>query len=118
MATWPVTLPTKPLLSGNARTLPNVVIRTPNATGPVKVRRRTTAGEMPETYQYLLDSAAKRETFETFFNSTLAGGALTWTMTHPDLGTTRTFRFTAPPTIVAVAKNKYLVTVAWEVLPE
>jgi hypothetical protein len=88
------------------------------SSGPAKVRRRFTAGIRPGHYQYIM-TLAQLATFKIFFEDTCEGGALTWTMTHPVLGGTATFRFVTEPTFAAIKTKTARVVVSfdYEVLP-
>lgn len=116
MAVWPVTLPTKPLYAGNEEQLPDLVIRTQMTTGPEKVRRRFTSGVRRGHWEWLM-TTAQLSTFKTFFEDTCAGGALTWTITHPIFGGTATLRFVGQPKYAMVSASRARVAFDYEVLP-
>jgi hypothetical protein len=99
---WPITLTTRILLEGYSENWAENVIRSPMDIGPAKVRRRTTAAPylMTMVQHY---TTAHVATFSTFFNTTLASGALSFTITHPRTGGSVEARYTAPPRITPLA---------------
>lgn len=94
MATWPSTLPPIRLPVQSSRQ--DGTIRTSMETGPQKVRRRFTATSRYYSFPLRM-TGAQFATLETFFDDTLGGGALTFTMDDPHTGSSETFRFQAPP---------------------
>ena len=116
MTTWPNTLPPAPLLGGFHETVPNSTIRTDREQGPAKVRQRTTAAVRSLSVQYLM-SKAQIDTLETFYQTTLQGGAYSFTFTHPRTGNAVTCRFTKPPEYTTTNGNFFHVAVDLEVLP-
>lgn len=82
MATWPSSLPQKPLAEGFAESSAPNVIRTENDAGPTNARRRYTVPV--KRYQMrLLLTTAQVATFETFHESTLASGVLPFDWLDP-----------------------------------
>ena len=90
MPAWPGTLPTEPTRVSSLAS-PSSLIRTEVTTGPPKVRRRTTAAETPWRMQWILTTTQKN-TFKTFWQTTLYHGSLSFTMTDPETGSTASFR--------------------------
>jgi hypothetical protein len=94
-ASWPSSLPVYVLEQGYAEKLPEQTIETQVDAGIAKVRRRYTAANRMFNITLQL-SNAQAETFETFYESTLAGGSLPFDWRHPRYGTAVTFRFRKP----------------------
>lgn len=113
---WPGSLPALPLLNWSGR-LPQVSIRTKTDTGPAKMRRRYTAGVTNFSGLSLLVTAAQRDTFETFYNDTLAGGTLRFEWQRPDTGATVEMRFTSPAQFRPINHQTYRVVFDIEALP-
>lgn len=91
---WPSTLPQAWLNEGYQETMPDVMIRTEMDAGPAKSRRRFTAQVTPIKAAMLLTTAEKGY-LETFFNTTTAGGSLSFTFPHDGADV---LRFTTAPT--------------------
>lgn len=113
---WPVALPQAPLVSGFGEKPPETTIRTQMDTGAAKVRQRTTAGARPMDTVFLM-TTAQVATFETFFNTTLSGGSLSFEWTHPRTGTTGTFRIKSTPDYKPVGATHWHVSMQMEQLP-
>lgn len=73
-ATWPLTLPQSPLLSGYTETMPSTLLRSDTDTGPAKVRRRGNAKPVVVQASYIL-STEQVELLDTFVYETIGGGA-------------------------------------------
>lgn len=95
MATWPASLPQRPLRDSWQEVEGWGVIESPPDIGPVLTRPRFTATEKPRSAEFNLDSAQKAA-METFFRSDLAGGALPFDASWD--GTSRSYRLVAAPT--------------------
>ena len=113
---WPITLPTAPLMEGNAETAPNTVIRTSMDVGPPKMRQRSTAGYYTQAYNFHM-TKAQLDTLMTFYVTTCAGGATDFEFTHPRLATTQNMRFIAPPSWNKLTATIYRVAISLEMLP-
>lgn len=116
MADWPASLPQNPMKQGYSESPPNTVQRTNMDAGPPKVRRRFTAGVRPFNMDIKL-SPTQTETLDVFYNSTTNGGADPFTWKHPRTGITVSFRFIAPPEYTPTSGNKFIASLALEVLP-
>lgn len=112
---WPITLPSRPLLTGYEETLGDGTLRTQTDVGPAKVRQRYTAVSDRLTVQYNLSSVEVVDLVD-FYKISTAGGALAFDYQHPRTGATVQVRFLSPPSIVP-SGNRYRVTVRLEVLP-
>lgn len=95
MPVWPGSL--DDFMLGAKETLQHGVIRTDMDAGPVKVRRRFTAVSRFISCEIMLRTVAQRSAFDTFFNTTLAGGSLSFEHDDPKDGTTADYRFAGPP---------------------
>lgn len=88
---WPAALPQCPLRPMSRTPLPNV-ISFGTEVGPGKLRRRSAARVKSHALAFLL-TGAQRAVFETFFESDLCDGALSFRWLDPVAGTTGTWRF-------------------------
>lgn len=115
---WPSSvLPAKPLRVGSiSETTPNIVVRTQMDAGPAKVRRRFTAGVRPFKLGLNLNST-ELDFFDTFFVTTLQGGALSFNWTHPRSSSTGEFRFVGQPVYSPLGSTLYHVEFDVELLP-
>jgi len=101
---WPASLPQEPLAQGFSERAPNTLIRTTMEAGPPKARRRFTAGVRNIECQLRL-TPAQTATLDLFFDTTIAGGALSFDWKHPRDGAPATFRFVEPPSYTPVARG-------------
>ena len=85
MPAWPATLPQSPLLDSYSEEAGDNVIRSPMDMGPPKRRRRFTARVDKLNLSYVM-TTAQFATFETFWRTDLADGALPIDMNHPRTG--------------------------------
>lgn len=86
-ATWPLSLPQGALLAGLTETPPKTALRTEMDQGPAKTRRRFNSGVRKFTIPITMTDD-QVETFDVFYNVTLAGGSLSFNYKHPRLKTT------------------------------
>lgn len=127
MPTWPGGLPQEQFLPlSYARR--DVRLRTPNDTGPVNQRKRYTAAAK-EVSLLLVFTGAELNTFESFWQTDLGEGALSFDWTDPVApdttagAPTTTFRFIEPPVFAAVrgdansADRLYQATARLEIMP-
>jgi hypothetical protein len=83
-------------VDGYEEQLADTSLRTQMDAGPAKVRRRFTAGVT--TFQVSLPmTTAQVATFETFFSTTIAGGALAFDWVHPRTRAAVSMRIVTPP---------------------
>jgi len=113
---WPVTLPTSPLMRGFSESGEDQTVRTSMDVGPGKVRRRLTAGVRDMTWPFLL-TTAQIATLDTFFYTTLLGGALPFTHPDPRTGTSKSWRFTEKPEYRPESATKWSTVLKVEQLP-
>jgi hypothetical protein len=116
MANWPLTLPQAPIAEGYQESPGETLIRAPMDVGPPKQRRGYTAG-VPQLMLTWELEGSEVDTFETFFEETLEGGALSFELPHPRLGGSITVRFVKPPAWRPVAGIGWQVQTIVEVLP-
>ena len=113
MAVWPATLP-QYFEVGVQDTRQQGFIRSQTDTGPYKQRKRFTA-----TSRFLsgtmLMTGTQRATFETFYKTTLEEGTSEFDFIDPADFSTCSARFTAPPTLSAVAGGDTSGTAQWRV---
>lgn len=116
MATWPATLPDTILKEAYSETPPDLLVRTEMDQGSAKVRRWGTGNVRPIQGQIRM-TQAQVATLDTFYNTTLEGGALRFDWTHPRTGASEEFRFAAPPTYQSGGGAIWRVQVQLEVMP-
>lgn len=87
MATWPASLPTMPIAGGYGEKPQSQVLRSDMDAGPVKTRRRFTAGTRELAYSHRV-TLAQADTFEDFFYNDIAAGALPFDIEQPRTGQT------------------------------
>ena len=113
---WSATLPQELFVAGYGQSAPAVTIKSSMDAGPAKVRRRFTAGISPVSGTMIM-TAAQLATFQTFYNTTLLGGALRFSWTTPPAHTVACeMRFTEAPSWTKV-EAEYEVSLSLEVLP-
>lgn len=112
---WPVSLPQSFLIRGFSEEIPDTSITTQMQSGVSKKRQLYTGASNPISGNLYMTSA-QTSTLDTFYNSTLQGGSLKFTWTHPRTGATETFRFRGPPAY-SPAGVDWLVAVDLEILP-
>ena len=115
MASWPGTLPATPLLRGYAESPPDLTIRTQMDQGPAKIRRRFTAAPRPMRFAFNM-TTAQIAILDTFYVTTLSGGALTFTFTNPRTAATDTYRFLSPPTYTPWSGSYWRVELDLEIV--
>lgn len=114
---WPPTLRFFIAHDGLSRSGPlGGTIRTQMDTGPAKVRRRFTAA--PRRFTGVTPKMTKAElaTFESFYETTLAMGALSFTAEDPLDCTSKTFRFVSGYEVVPTGRS-FRVSAELEILP-
>lgn len=116
MPSWPGTLPSKPLEEAFKETAPNMVVRTQMDAGPAKIRRRFTAAPRPMTMQFSLTST-QVAALDTFYVTTLTGGADEFDWNDPRTNSSESFRFLAPPEYTPAGGDNWTATVSLELMP-
>lgn len=120
MPTWPATLPQTPPIDGVQIAGPrNSFTRVEMSAGPPQQRRTSTAAPRPATLTFTHLTAAQIATFESFFETDLESGALSFTMPHPITDASETWRFTqtgTPYSISHATRSLYQLTITLEML--
>lgn len=118
MPTWPGTLPDYALKKGySEQIVPATTLRSPMESGARKRRRRFTTG--PKLIRITMPlTDAQITIFQSFYETDLEGGALSFTFTHPrtDASVTVAFR-EEPKPIVPEGATTYYLEMTLEVLP-
>lgn len=115
MPTWPATLPQTPRREGFSRSKADARLRTSMDAGPDKVRRRYTSVPGLLACVFYM-TTAQLATFDTFYDTTLLEGSVTFTWTHPITGTSITCRVKDVPQVTPRGLG-WLVAMTIEVLP-
>src|SRR5437870_11881029 len=108
MAVWPASLPQTVFADGYKEEFPMNALRTQMDAGPPKMRRRYTAAFRPFTGTEIF-TTAQVATLDTFFVTTLQGGALAFDWSHPRTGAAASVRFTKPPVVTSLGGGVYRV---------
>lgn len=116
MPTWPASLPQQVEMTDFQETVPNMLIRSSTDTGPPKVRRRFSAGVRPINGRQLL-TKAQVATLDTFYVTTLTGGALAFDWVHPRTQAAASLRFVGPPVYTCLGPDAYYAAYQLEILP-
>ena len=104
MAVWPALLPQCPLREGYQATEGWAVIQAP-VEGPQLTRLRYTATPRPRVASFYLDTNALRATWETFYYTTIAQGALPFDAAFEGGGTVYEYRIVGAPEIAPMGKK-------------
>lgn len=111
---WPAGINQDVMRNGFGEGFPDRVVRSENDTGPSKRRPRFTAAPSPYTYVLFL-SGAELTLFRTFFDSSLAGGALSFNFTNPRTQLLQEFTFRRTPReVTVVGHDLYALTMELE----
>lgn len=115
---WPGTLPAYVLEQGYSEQVADQLLETQMDAGSAKTRRRYTRNNRVFTVEIAMDET-QSQSFETFFDTTLAGGSLAFDWLHPRRRTTMTFKFRHPvPKLVEVNGSKRVWQCALEALTD
>lgn len=116
---WPPSLPRSPRPDGYTERPGLNILRTPVDAGPAKQRRRSNRPDQISCVFRL--TATELATFQTFVNSTLAGGTLRFGMPHPRTGVMSEVRLVPADdgvySLSIVGSRIYDVSLTLEVLP-
>jgi len=120
MPAWPATLPQDQFL-GLIDVDQDAVLRTPMDTGPPTRRNRFNAITRTVDVPLTVDGA-QRQTFDTFFRTTLKNGALAFDWEDPVTDVIVSFAFRGPPSWVllsggAVSDRRWGSTLNLEIQP-
>ncbi len=117
MPAWPGTVPQFVLRENYSEDFGQNLLRSSMDTGPAKRRRRFTA--VPKTLNVMMVmTSAELDIFETFYNTTLGGGALSFTFTHPRTDVVESVAFVEPVRdVTPEGASTYFLSMKLEVLP-
>ena len=115
MAAWPGTLPDFFQVGGYKELGANNILRSDMDVGPAKVRRRTTSNVRPVVGNMWL-TTAQYTALKTFFETTQAYGALSFTMDDAH-GVSKTWRFVRPPAYRTLGPENWQVQLNLEEMP-
>ena len=113
--TFPATLQDKLNVSGFTFGLGNTTTRSSMDVGPAKVRRRFTTPIDQVSSTITIDYDDWSILYD-FYNTTLAGGSLTFLYDHPMTGVETEFRFVQPPTASPMGGRTFSVSFTWEIV--
>lgn len=114
---WPASLPQRLEREGHSQGPADNRIKSQPETGPAKRRRRSTAAVKPLSGRMTM-SAAQFTAFETFYEMTLAEGALPFTFPDPMGGSALLVRFSDDAwEFDNIGAGFYRVSLSLEVLP-
>jgi len=116
MSTWPVSLPSYPLVNGFSESIPETTVRTEMDQGPAKIRQRTTASIRKMQMSFLLNKT-QTQALDTFYITTLNGGSTSFTFTHPRTDASISCRFTQPPEYTSTNGDYFNAGIELEILP-
>lgn len=102
MATWPATLPQRPLREGFQEQTVDILLRSPMDAGPPKTRPRYRSAPRDFALPMVL-TTAQRATLETFYETTLNFGVDPFDWVHPVEETSAELMFIARPGYTSVA---------------
>ena len=113
---YPSTLQDKLNVAGFSHKIGGTSISSQMEVGPAKKRRRFTKGI--DLFQSTINmDIDDYNTLRNFYNTTLAGGTLTFNFDHPFTGTTSEFRFVGEPTMTPLGGREFRVQQTWELMP-
>ncbi len=120
MATWPASLPTEGF-SGVSDQRNPAILRSKMDQGPAKQRQIFTAA-VRELSVPMFFTGTERQTFDTFFITTLSEGALSFDWVDPVTDATISMRFMEPPSFQHIgggtpADRTWQATFKLEILP-
>lgn len=115
MAAWPSSLP-RLLAPGYSESPQDQTLRTEMDAGPAKVRRRFSAAVTEQQIRLLLTDA-QLATFESFWDTDLAGGALSIDWDDPRTGSAVHVRPVGRYTVTMQSVDYWWVSFVGEVLP-
>ena len=105
------------LLFPNKENPQDLTIRSEVDVGPPKVRKRYTAGIVIFSGLVYRMTKANVATFQTFYVTTINGGATAFDLPHPRTAATVSARITSAPTYTALSDDIFDIAVDMEVLP-
>lgn len=119
MPAWPCALPQYVFVPGYEERFRDTVLRSPMDAGPAKTRRRQTAA--PKTFKGTVPMTASQVAiFETFFETEIGDGALSFDWVHPRTQAAATLRLVTPPpprVVPEAGGGTWTVSFDFEILP-
>ena len=115
-ANWPASLPQAFKLNTYQPARADNLLRTPVDVGPSKTRRRSLVASRVERGAMDM-TRAQWATLVTFYDTTLSGGTLQYSMFDPLGGASREVKFNAPPEPSGSGAGRFVVALEIEVLP-
>lgn len=112
---WPVSLQ-QTLNSDFSYKKGDSLLRSSNDIGPDKVRRRSTVS-VPTLSASIHLTTAQYSVLDYFYETSLNGGAKTFSFVHPISGLTKEFRFSSPPAFRYLGAGKWICSMEWEEMP-
>ncbi len=118
MPTWPVTLPQTPLEQAYEETMRVSQVRSSIDGLPI-VQRQRSPGYAKPINLVLQMTSAQVDTFQSFYQTDLGHGAVSFVWTHPRTGVTVNVRCIGGqvPKTVPIGHDTYHVTCAAELMP-
>jgi len=121
MPAWPASLPQKQFLGVSEKDDESRLVSAMDA-GPALVRNRFTAVPRVISTSIVL-TGTQRQTFDTFYRTTLSNGTLSFTWTEPVADAAATFRFKSNPEWQCIVSSStpanriWKATLSLEILP-
>ena len=109
-------LPTSPVFGSFRRGFASRFTEFPSDRGPAPRRARFAAASREEAFDLYM-TEAQEAALRTFYEVTLAGGALPFTIFNPTGGAARLARFAAEPAAAFHGPGVRIVSISLEVLP-
>lgn len=107
---WPVSLPQAPLSGTLVEQRQDNVLRGPAAPGAEPARRRRFSASAKTVSFSMHLTATQLAALETFYNTTLGDGVLSFTFEDPSTGASKEFSFMEPYQVQHVARDFYRVS--------
>lgn len=112
MPAWPSTLPCQPEQGTWQETYQSDVARFQPEAGPPIMRRRGTVQTKLASCTFVF-TRSEYATFEQWYRTDIAGGALRFSLDHPVTGSPREWTFEAEPQMSAMTNRKVRVAMQW-----
>ena len=114
---WDSGLPQVPLRTGYGQDFGNRLLRSDMDQKPATVRPLQSKAVPESNWQFYL-TKAQVAIWETFYDATLEGGALTFDLVHPIRGGLSTFRLVVPPApSISLSGEGFILSVRVEEMP-
>lgn len=110
---WPTSLDQKVQADNFQLEKGKTSISSENDYGPPKKRNRVTKGNDQISVSFFLESQAEYNTWDAFYETTLANGVKTFIFEHPAKGVDTEFQIIGEPSIRYVGGNAWTVNMEW-----